>query len=83
MSTQERKAALELKIKQLKARHAKLLARESSIERAKRTRQAVIIGSWLMANDPQRVQQIIAGLTRDQDKAAFDIAPTAAPAQPS
>lgn len=83
MSTQDRKAALELKIKQLKARHAKLLAHENSIERAKRTRQAIIIGSWLMANDPQRVEQIIAGLTRDQDRSAFDLAPVVAPAQTS
>ena len=75
MSTQDRKAALELKIKQLKAQHAKLMARENSIERAKRTRQAVIIGSWMMANDSVRVAQIIANLTRDQDKAAFDIGP--------
>lgn len=71
MSTEDRKAAIEKKIKQLKAQHAKLLARDSAKERAIRTRKAVIIGTWLIANDPARVAQIVASLTRDQDKAAF------------
>jgi hypothetical protein len=63
---------LEKKIAQLKARKEKILAVASRKDRAKRTRQAIILGSWLMANEPAKVAQIVAGLTRDQDKKAFD-----------
>jgi hypothetical protein len=73
MSNEERKAAIEKKIKQLKAQHSKLIARDSEKERASRTRKAVIIGTWVMANDPALVSKIVAGLTRDQDKLAFGV----------
>jgi pantothenate kinase-related protein Tda10 len=71
-STAQTKAQLiEEKIKQLKAQHAAILAKTNKSERAKRTRQAVILGGWLMANEPQKVAQIVASLTREQDKKAF------------
>jgi hypothetical protein len=31
----------------------------------------VILGGWLLANEPQKVAQIVAGLSREQDKKAF------------
>jgi hypothetical protein len=71
-TTAQTKAQLiEEKIKQLKAQHAAILAKTNKSERAKRTRQAVILGGWLMANEPQKVAQIVAGLSREQDKKAF------------
>lgn len=73
VSNEQRKAAIQLKINQLKAQHAKLIARDSAKERAHRTRQAVIIGTWVMANDPALTAKIVAGLTRDQDKLAFGV----------
>jgi hypothetical protein len=71
-TTAQTKAQLiEEKIKQLKAQHAAILAKTNKSERAKRTRQAVILGGWLLANEPQKVAQIVAGLSREQDKKAF------------
>lgn len=71
-TTAQTKAQLiEEKIKQLKAQHAAILAKKNKSERAKRTRQAVILGGWLLANEPQKVAQIVAGLSREQDKKAF------------
>jgi hypothetical protein len=71
-TTAKTKAQLiEEKIKQLKAQHAAILAKTNKSERAKRTRQAVILGGWLLANEPQKVAQIVAGLSREQDKKAF------------
>jgi hypothetical protein len=71
-TTAQTKAQLiEEKIKQLKVQHAAILAKTNKSERAKRTRQAVILGGWLLANEPQKVAQIVAGLSREQDKKAF------------
>jgi vacuolar-type H+-ATPase subunit I/STV1 len=63
---------IEKKIKQLKAQHAALKSKENKNERARKTRQTIIIGGWLMANEPEKVNQIIASLTREQDKKAFE-----------
>jgi hypothetical protein len=62
---------IEEKIKQLKAQKAAIDAKSSKSERAKRTRKAVIVGMWMMANEPQKVAQIAASLIREQDKKAF------------
>jgi hypothetical protein len=70
-TTQTKAQLIEEKIKQLKAQHAAILAKTNKSERAKRTRQAVILGGWLLANEPQKVAQIVAGLSREQDKKAF------------
>jgi hypothetical protein len=67
-------AELDEKIRQLQARKQKLAAREAAEARRRRTRQAAILGGWLMGNDPQRVREIVASLTRPQDRAAFDLA---------
>lgn len=66
------------KIDQLKAQREELdkkirelAARDAKEKRALETRQKTIIGAWVMQQRPELVQQIIANLTRDQDKAAF------------
>lgn len=66
------------KIEQLKAQREELdkkirqlAAQESKEKRARETRQKAIIGAWVMQNRPELVANIIANLTRDQDKAAF------------
>jgi hypothetical protein len=41
---------LDKRIEQLRARRQKLVARESVKARSLRTRQAVIIGTWIMGN---------------------------------
>lgn len=76
-------AALDARIEQLKARKAKILARQSEQDRKARARQAIIIGAWVQANRPELVEEIKAGLTRDQDRAAFGLEPLAEkPIQP-
>lgn len=48
-----------------------LAAQESKEKRARETRQKTIIGAWVMKERPELVKNIIANLTREQDKAAF------------
>jgi lipid II:glycine glycyltransferase (peptidoglycan interpeptide bridge formation enzyme) len=62
---------IEQKIKQLKAQKAAIDAKSSKLERAKKTRQKIVIGAWIIANEPQKVIQIVASLTREQDRKAF------------
>lgn len=62
---------LDRKLEQLKARKAQLLARESSTQRRLRTRQAIILGGWLLANRPEIVEEVKAQLVRPQDLSAF------------
>jgi predicted Zn-dependent peptidase len=73
MSTQSRAEATLKRINELKAQYAKLTARDNAKERAIRTRKAVILGTYLMQNEPAKVTEIIAKLTREQDKKAFSI----------
>jgi hypothetical protein len=73
MSTQSRAEATLKKINELKAQYAKLTARDNAKERAIRTRKAVILGTYLMQNEPVKVAEIISKLTREQDKKAFSI----------
>lgn len=73
MSTQSRAEATLKRINELKAQYTKLTARDNAKERAIRTRKAVILGTYLMQNEPAKVAEIIAKLTREQDKKAFSI----------
>jgi predicted Zn-dependent peptidase len=73
MSTQPRAEATLKRINELKAKYAKLTARDNAKERAIRTRKAVILGAYLMQNEPEKVAEIVAKLTREQDKKAFSI----------
>ena len=64
-------AELDKKLEQLKARKAQLLVRESTTQRRLRTRQAIILGGWLLANRPEIVEEVKAQLMRPQDLSAF------------
>jgi hypothetical protein len=67
--------SIDLKLQQLKNRRAQLLARQSVAERKRSTRQAIIVGKWLMAKKPEIVVAISKVLERDQDRAAFGLPP--------
>ena len=70
-------ASIDLKLAQLKNQRAQLLARECVAERKRSTRQAIIIGKWLMARKPELVTAISKVLERDQDRSAFGLPPSA------
>ena len=70
-------ASIDLKLAQLKNQRAQLLARECVAERKRSTRQAIIIGKWLMARKPELVTAIAKVLERRQDRAAFNLPPKA------
>ena len=65
---------LDLKISQLQARKAKLAARETAAQRKTRTRQAIIIGSWILENRPSVAEEAKNALTRKQDRECFGLA---------
>lgn len=69
--------SIDIKLQQLKNRRAQLLAQHSAAERKRITRQAVIIGKWVMAKRPGLVSEIASMLERDQDRAVFKLPPTA------
>lgn len=69
--------SIDIKLQQLKSRRAQLLAQHSAAERKRITRQAVIIGKWVMAKRPGLVSEIASMLERDQDRAVFKLPPTA------
>lgn len=69
--------SIDIKLQQLKNRRAQLLAQHSAAERKRITRQAVIIGKWVMAKRPGLVSEIASLLERDQDRVAFKLSPTA------
>lgn len=64
-------AILDRKLDQLRARKAQLLARDGASLRRARTRQAIILGSWLLVHRPDLVDEVKAQLTRPQDIRAF------------
>jgi hypothetical protein len=66
---------LDKRIDQLRARRQKLVARESVKARSLRTRQAVIIGTWIMGNRPELAEEVVGQLTRPQDLQAFGRTP--------
>ncbi|MCV2366578.1 hypothetical protein [Roseateles oligotrophus] len=66
--------AIEQQLIRLKNRRAQLLARESDAARKRRTRQAVIIGTWIMTNKPELATAIARKLPREQDRATFGFA---------
>ena len=70
-------AEIDAEIQKLKNKKARLAQLETDAQRRKRTRQAAILGGWLMTNDQAAVEKIKARLTRPQDMAAFDIKPAA------
>src|SRR6218665_1543414 len=73
--------SIDLKLQQLKNRRAQLLAQHDATERKRITRQAVIIGKWVMAKRPELVSEIAGTLERDQDRVVFKMLPAAAAGQ--
>jgi len=73
--------SIDIKLQQLKNRRALLLAQHGATERKRITRQAVIIGKWVMAKRPELVTEITGMLERDQDRAVFKMPPAAAAGQ--
>lgn len=66
-------AEIDAEIQKLKAKKAQMVARETAEQRRARTRQAAILGGWLMANEPATVERIKSALTRPQDRKAFGL----------
>ena len=64
---------LNRKLEQLRQRKAQLVARENTAERRLRTRQAVILGTWMMSHRPAWVEHAKAQFERPQDRAAFGL----------
>ena len=58
---------------QLKALREKITARQSQEKRKNETRKKIILGGFLIDNDPATVEKIIAQLIRPQDLRAFGI----------
>ena len=69
--------SIDIKLQQLKNRRSQLLAKQCDAKRKRSTRQAIIIGKWLMARKPELVTAIANVLERTQDRAAFDLPPKA------
>jgi hypothetical protein len=70
---EERIAVIDRHLEALKARRAQLIARLSAEDRRNRTRQAIILGGWLMTRRPDLVEQIKCELQRTQDRKAFGL----------
>ncbi|RYG21243.1 MAG: hypothetical protein EON93_26115 [Burkholderiales bacterium] len=64
---------IDRQLEQLKARRAALLAQDETRERRRRTRMAIILGTWLMSNRPDLVDHVKGQLVRPQDRRAFGI----------
>ena len=69
----ERIAAIDRQLEMLKSRRSQLVARATVEQRRLRTRQAIILGTWLMANHPDLVDDIKKQLDRPQDRKAFGL----------
>jgi hypothetical protein len=64
-------AAIDRQIERLKNRRTAVLAQDAAAERRRRTRRSIIIGAWIQQHRPDIVEAVKAGLTREQDRAAF------------
>lgn len=71
----ERLAEINRRLTELASQRRAIEAETASAERRLRTRRAVIVGGWLIANEPETVSRIVQGLTRPQDRAAFGLEP--------
>ncbi len=69
--------SIDLKLQQLKNQRSQLLARQSDKERKRSTRQAIIIGKWIMTKQAVLAAAIAQELERDHDRAAFGLPPKA------
>lgn len=63
--------ALKAQREELDKKIRDLSSKQAAADRKQKDRQKIIIGAWLMENNPDQVAKIVSLLTRDQDKAAF------------
>lgn len=68
---------IDIKLQQLKNRQSQLLAKQCDAERKRSTRQAIIIGKWIMTKQAVLATAIPHELELDQDRAAFGLPPKA------
>ena len=66
-------ANLESQIREAKNARSTFLAAEKAAEKAVRTKQMIIVGSWLHANDLVTFNAVVTRLEKDQDRAAFGL----------
>lgn len=64
---------LDKQIRQMQAQKDNLLQKQKRAERENLTRQKIILGGWMLANNPEQVEAVKAELTRDQDRIAFGL----------
>lgn len=62
---------IDKKLAELKALRQKVASQEALSARRQRTQRCVILGAWLLANDPSKVAQIVGQLSRSQDRRVF------------
>ena len=74
-------AELEAQVRKIREKRSKLLSQEKNDKRKMETKQAIIVGSWIRANSKQHWDQVVARLTRDQDREAVGLDPL--PATPA
>ena len=67
--------SIDLKLQQLRNQRSQLLAKQCDKERKRSTRQAIIIGKWIMTKQAVLAAAIAQELERDQDRAAFGLPP--------
>jgi len=73
----ERLQAIEQKLAELLAKKRSIESEQTAVQRRERNHRCVILGAWLVANEPDQVERIKAQLTRPQDRAAFGLPPVA------
>lgn len=44
----------------------------AGVERKRDTKRKILLGAWLIENKPEAIERIVAGLTRESDRAAFE-----------
>lgn len=62
---------IDRRLAELKALRQKVASQEALSARRQRTQRCVILGAWLLSNDPSKVAQIVGQLTRSQDRRVF------------
>lgn len=60
-------------IEQAQKQKETILQKLKNQEREQSTRQKIILGGWILANDLELVEKVKEGLTRDQDRIAFGL----------
>ena len=65
--------SIDIKLQQLKNRRSQLLAKQCDAKRKRSTRQAIIIGKWIMTKHAVLAAAIPNELEREQDRSLIHI----------